>query len=435
LLVYLDHLNARSRYTFKTVFKSFLQFEEIQLTKDEEKFKAYEGPKLSYGSKKVVSELHFQASGLLSKKGINELKVEVGEYKNIPTLFPFQNAQVSALPFDVFSAVFFMLSRYEEYLPHRRDRHDRFMAEEGIAFKHKFLQTAVVDRWIILIGELIETTFSELNIQERYYRHLPTVDIDNAYAYLQKGLLRQVGSLSRSVVQMNWLRLQNQVEVLLGRRKDPFDTFNYLRNLQKKHKIKPIYFFLLADYGINDKNISYQNRKFQGIIKTVADYAEIGIHPSYASNARRKKLGSEVRRLERIVKREVVKSRQHFLKLKLPDTYRNLIDHDIAEDHTMGFAEYPGFRAGTCTPYLFYDLDEEVERKLLIVPFQLMDATLKYYMKVDIDQAQDEVHKIIDEVKAVKGTFISLWHNESLSDEEEWKGWRKVYEDLLSYAQ
>ena len=101
----------------------------------------------------------------------------------------------------------------------------------------------------------------------------------------------------------------------------------------------------------------------------------------------------------------------------------------------MGFAEYPGFRAGTCTPYFFYDLDEEVERKLLIVPFQLMDATLKYYMHSDIEQAKEEAKKIIDEVKAVKGTFISLWHNESLSDSDEWAGWRKVYEDLLSYAQ
>jgi len=417
------------------VFKSFLQLEEFQLTKDEEKFKTHKGPKLSYGTKKLENELHFQASSLLSKKGINEIKVEVGLYKNIPTLFPSQNTQGAALPFDVFSAVFFMLSRYEEYLPHRRDQHDRFMAEEGIAFKHQFLQTAVVDRWIILLGKLLEERFSELKIPERKYKHIPTVDIDNAYAYLQKGVLRQLGSLSRSVVQMNWSRLQNQAEVLLGRKKDPFDTFNYLLNLQKKYKIKPIYFFLLADYGINDKNISYQNRKFQGILKTVADYAEVGIHPSYASNSRRKKLGRELRRLERIVKREVVKSRQHFLKLKLPDTYRNLLDHDIAEDHTMGFAEYPGFRAGTCTPYFFYDLDEEVERKLLIVPFQLMDATLKYYMKLDIDQAKDEVQKIVDEVKAVKGTFISLWHNESLSDAEEWKGWRKVYEDLLNYAQ
>jgi len=41
---------------------------------------------------------------------------------------------------------------------------------------------------------------------------------------------------------------------------------------------------------------------------------------------------------------------------------------------------------------------------------------------------------IIDKVKKVNGTFISLWHNESLSEKWRWKGWRIVYDRLLEYA-
>ncbi len=41
---------------------------------------------------------------------------------------------------------------------------------------------------------------------------------------------------------------------------------------------------------------------------------------------------------------------------------------------------------------------------------------------------------MVDEVKSVDGTFVSLWHNDSLNDRGIWKGWRKVFEDLHEYA-
>jgi hypothetical protein len=132
--------------------------------------------------------------------------------------------------------------------------------------------------------------------------------------------------------------------------------------------------------------------------------------------------------------RDITKSRQHFLKLDLPTTYRNLINLDIRDDYTMGYALLPGFRASICDPFPFYDLDLESETKLIIHPFTVMDGTLRDYMNLGIEEAISSIHKLIDEVKAVEGTFISLWHNESLSDQQRWKGWRNVYESMIRYA-
>jgi hypothetical protein len=100
----------------------------------------------------------------------------------------------------------------------------------------------------------------------------------------------------------------------------------------------------------------------------------------------------------------------------------------------MGFAATPGFRAGICTSFLWYDLESEVATKLRIHPFAVMDGTLLDYMKLDFQSAIEFVKPLIDEIKNVGGTFISLWHNESLSDDKRWKGWVKVYEEMLEYA-
>jgi hypothetical protein len=72
--------------------------------------------------------------------------------------------------------------------------------------------------------------------------------------------------------------------------------------------------------------------------------------------------------------------------------------------------------------------------KLRLVPFMLMDGTMKDYMKLSPEESLQKAMRLIDEVKAVNGTFVTLWHNQSVNDKEEWTGWRKVYEDIVAYA-
>ena len=220
----------------------------------------------------------------------------------------------------------------------------------------------------------------------------------------------------------------------MGKQNDPYDTYDYQLDIIKKHNIPFIYFFLLGDYGMNDKNIPVSNSNFQSLIKRLADYDKVGIHPSYASNNSFLTLEKEVGRLAPIVKREVNKSRQHFLKLKFPNTYRNLIELDVFNDYSMGYATHYGFRAGICTPFYFYDLDLEVETRLLSHPFAIMEGTLKYYMKIGPEEALTHYKKLIDEVKKVDGTFISLWHNDTLSNQGLWEGWRHIFEEMIAYG-
>ncbi len=433
LLIYVSKKSPRIRYTFKLVFTHILLM-EYTLTTDLDAFLSSDSPKMQYSAKPFSDNLYFQSNGLLLKKGVDSVDLNPFDYENgIKAFFPV-NDSLSALPFDVFSAVFYLVSRYEEYLPFVKDPHGRFTAQKSISYELGILQKPVVNIWALKIKEILLARYPHIKYAVRKYKFLPTYDIDSAWAYAQKGLVRTVGSYLLALKRLDWNDIKVRTQVLFTSRKDPFDTFDLQLQYQKKYNLKPVYFFLYAHYSRYDKNINTRNKRFKMLIKKMVDYSKIGIHPSYYSLEKPELVASELAGLEKVVNKEVNRSRQHFLRLMLPDTYRTLISNDITDDYTMGYAALPGFRAGICTVHHFFDLDLETETPLRVHPFAVMDGTLRDYMNLTPADALQVIGKLIEEVKAVNGTFISLWHNESLSDQQRWKGWRYVYEELLKMA-
>jgi hypothetical protein len=431
LHIYTDKITHRNKYIFNLIFKDIL-FIDFTLTDDADEFRQLKGCRMSYSNNPVDDEIHFASRHLLIENGITEQNISVFDYREQKVFFA--TGKSSALPFDVFAASFFLVTRYEEYLPHIRDEHDRFDAKDSLAFASGFLQRPVVNIWARWIREILKERFPQLIFPESKYEFISTIDIDNAYAYREKGFTRTVGGYLKSLSKFDFKEIVERNRVLLGLQKDPYDTYDFQLKMLKKYKFRSIYFILLGDYGVNDKNLPVESEKFQSLIKMLGDYAEVGIHPSYGSNESKDQLKKEVDRLSKILHRDINQSRQHFLKLTLPDTYRNLIDLDIKHDYTMGYASQVGFRASICTPFNFYDLDMELETNLKVHPFAVMEGTLKYYMKIEPEDAMIRIRPLIDEVKAVKGSFISLWHNDTLNDQKLWKGWKQVYEDMIQYA-
>lgn len=431
LLVYTHKITGRGRYMFRFYFREMLGL-ELKITENAQEFIAHEGPKLSYTHQALADELFFFSRNLLFETGISEQNISVFEWEGHKVFF--SAGKASAFPFDPFAAGFYLVSRYEEYLPHIRDKIDRFDAKNSLAYQHGFLCRPVVDQWAILLREKLAERFPSLQFGTKKYTYVPTIDIDNAFAYRQKGLMRTLGGYAKALLEFNFEDIRTRTRVLLRLQKDPYDTYEYQLALQKQYGLKPVYFFLVGDYGVNDKNLSTQNRRFRELIRHISDYADVGVHPSFGSNKEPSRLQVEIMRLKNILHRDITRSRQHFLMLKFPNTYRNLLDRDITDDYSMGFANEIGFRAGTCSPFHFYDLDFESETALRIHPFAAMDATLNLYMKLSPGEAIEKVKMLIDETRKVNGVFVSLWHNETLSDEKQWKGWKAVYEEIVRLA-
>jgi hypothetical protein len=428
LLIFVPEITPRVEFTFEFIFQTILGV-DIKFTIDQNEFLQSDLPKINYSQTNISSGLFLKSHSILFEKSIAEQQITEIEFQQLRLFFPSSND--SFLPFDPIACAFYMLTRYEEYLSETTDEHDRFADSENILVQFGLHQKPIVDQMAYLIAEKIINQFPEFEIRKRTFQFFTTIDIDNAWAFKNKSPLISFGAIMKASFQGQISELKERLVVFLGLRKDPYDTYKYILETYQGLLDHIHFFFLIGDRNQYDKNISFKNNAFRQLIIDLASVCEVGIHPSYASNQKLWMLEKEIDRLEDIIQRPVTRSRQHFLKMKLPKTYQNLLKSGITDDYTMGFASEAGFRAGTCTPFHFFDLSKNQRTELMIHPFQTMDITLKNYLHLNPEKAGLMMEELMMEVKKVNGTFISLWHNESLKDSGQWLGWRKVFVQIL----
>jgi Family of unknown function (DUF7033) len=430
LLVYTHKITPRLSYTFKHICKRILGL-DVKFTSKVEDFIAHDSLKMSYTKQPLSNEVFVRSNELLFEQGLSDLDINVQDWDNTKGFFAAGDR--SHLPFDIFAASFYLLSRYEEYMPHVKDEFGRFMAKESLAYKNRFLNQPVVDIWAYKLRDALQVKFPDFVFKTRAYSIKPVIDVPMAFYFKQKGLLRTIGGTLNDLGRFKLRQLYQRYLVLMGFKRDPYDTFKWIIAKQKQCEFKFMVLFLIGDYSTYDKNINTNKKQFVSLIKSVADYCDVGIKASYFSLTDIKILKKEKQKMEAIVNTDLKAVRHSFSKLNLPLSYRNLVELEIHQDFTMGYIDTLGFRAGTCTPFQFYDLDYEVQTPLQINPYHCLDfALLKYQSELDKTQ---HLQKIIDEVKAVNGTFIPIFHNYSFSDSIRWKGYRNLFNLILESAE
>lgn len=429
LLIYTPQITPRVKYIFNFLFREIIKL-DFELTSVGAKFLAHIGPRFSYSDKPIADELFFCAEGLLFAHKIEPIKIELGLFGDEKVPFAVRDG---AIPFDIFAASFYLISRYEEYTTFNPDTHDRFTANQSLQHKLNALQKPLIDQWALILKNLLASKFPSLVFGSKTYTFIPTIDIDRALYFKRNGLLKNTARFFQAILKQDIEKIRGLIGTGLGKQKDPYDTYAYLHQVHQQYGLKALFFFLLAKNVNNehDVNLFPEDELLKEIITSSAANAKIGIHPSYASNTDENRILTEKQTLEVIIGKRIVDSRQHFLKLSLPKTYLKLIKAGILHDYTMGYADEVGFRAGTCTPFFWYDLQLEKQSHLMVHPFAVMDVTLRKYLNLSPEKATTQITTLINNVKLVNGTFYSLWHNESISEIGVWKNWRKVYEDML----
>ena len=424
LLIYITQNSSRCSYILDLIFKDELGL-AFRTSADLKEFENFSGEKINYSGKRIGNEFYIKSNSILFETGIKKQEIKVEETESEKILFP---CVEDDLGFDIFSSVFFMVSRYEEYLPFQGDKFGRFKHEDSLAFQNNFLQKPVVNLWIEIFKNKLATKFPTLQFAKKKFDCVVTYDIDVAYKYKGRSFGRNVGAAMKDVF---FLRLKNffqRIQTLLLSKNDPWDVYDDLQQLLCQNHLASVFFFLLADKSPYDRNLDYENPEVQKLVKKIQGFTQPGIHPSFFSSEVPKKIASEKERLENISVSKITKSRQHFLKFNLPDTFNALCSAGIVEDYSMGYPGMPGFRAGTCTPFYFYDLKNEKATSLKMMPVTCMDATFVYYLKKSPEKSLVEMLRLMKEVENVKGTFIPIFHNDIIG---EFPAWKKAHAQLI----
>ncbi len=421
LLVYTQKITPRLRYTFKHLITRILGI-PVDFTTKIETFIAHNEVKMSYAKQPLGDEFFVRSQDLLFVQGIGEVDISIQQWDETPCFFP--TAEKSTIPFDIFAASFYLLSRYEEYLPYVKDAHGRYTAAESLGFKNNFLSIPVVDIWCQKFLKIFLKIFPTVVPEARHFSYQPVINVPVAYAYKKRGIIRTLGGFVTDIVQFKFSRFIDRFAVLVSMREDPYDNFETFIALHKKYKTNAYYFFQLGDYGTFDHNISIYKNVFIRLMKNVSDYSKVGLLASYESFTNVEKLKIEKKRLNTTINKPVDGARQHFNKLNMPQFYRNLIDLEISEDYSMGYRNTNGFRAGTCSPFYFYDIGMEIQTPLKVHPF-----CMEYGSNPDAEIFTNEIMKMVSHVQEVNGTFIPIFHNVVLSERN--LEWKELYINLL----
>ena len=422
ILIYSDTSSTRLQYICKFIFNEQLG-NTHSITIDIENFKKHDGPKINYSNAFIENAFQLKNHSLLFEEGIREQDIScfnTGDHK------AFFNTPGSDLPFDVFGATFYLLSRYEEYLPHELDMYGRYAHENSLAFKEGFLKLPLINFWMQDLAAALKDKFPTLNFQLPAFSFIPTYDIDIAYSFKHKGLLRNLGGFIKNPS-------LERLTVLSRLKKDPFDSYDLMDSLHEQNKSDPVYFFLVATSGsMYDKNISpYSNAMWQ-LVKRHSKKYRTGLHPSWRSNKNSSILKKEKKILETAGKVPITMSRQHYIKFSLPLTFEGLIEAGIEKDFSMGYGSINGFRASVASPFYWYNLKEEKMTTLQLCPFCYMDANSFYEQGYDATQAYEEISQYLDVCKKVNGTFISIFHNNFLGTDKQFAGWKEMYSEFIT---
>jgi len=390
----------------------------------------------------IYSSIHEQSNGLNTQPSVFLEEGFWGD-KTEPKIQPpntsvWQRKEDCYLSeFDVFGSLFFFLSRMEEYQTETVTGFDnRYSAKDSFLYRSGYIDFPVVDFWRKDFLEVLKMVQPHIRIPDPKFNWELTCDVDVLFAFKGKSWIKNTAGLFRDLLTLQLNAFKLRWEWMLFAKKDPFDQLNILIDLVEE-KSNPLLCFLLCPSSDKFKEDFSGNQLMKyslDFFKSYGKKIKIGLHPSISSNCNLNSLIWEKSKLEELSGQEIRHSRQHYLSLDIPTTYRNLLAVGITDDHSMAFHDHIGFRAGTTSSFYWYDLMEEKKTGLKVHPFCLMDINFKKYIEVDVAAAKGIAQKMINNIRSVNGKFSYLWHNSSLSDLDGWSEWKSFPLDLKELA-
>mgnify|MGYP000014326248 FL=1 len=374
ILVYTHQITARLRYVFTHFFETYTE-NELEITDVLETFIAHSGPKFSYTTQELSNEYFVHANPLLFEQGVRPYDIQVKRWEDTPVFFSCDDS--SAIPYDIFAATFYMLSRYEEHVPHLKDGMDRFSTHGSLAAMGKFTDKPVVDIWAKLFLTHFSDAYPEVVIKPPTRQIQTILEVPEAFAYRSKSFLRTIVESGLDFFNLRFVPLFERFASRLSFRPDPYDIYLDWIEEHRKLNVPTKVMFMFARPSANDRNISVFKKRFRERIKDVADHVPTSLLASYQSTNQNHLLQIEVARLSELIHRPLKDIRQHLIRIRFPSNYNQFANLGFTNDYSLQFVDRPGYRAGTGFPFRFYNLSKEQRSNLVLHPVVANEAVLR----------------------------------------------------------
>lgn len=337
---------------------------------------------------------------------------------------------VVRIRYDILGLVYWFLNRLEEIGVADLDEHSRFSAKQSSAFADGYLERPVVDEWLEILAQVFRRIWPGVQLVARSFRTKISHDVDfpSMYAFKSpRALIRQVAGQTwrtrnyLNLIQGPWVRFNSRKTLHPA---DPYNNFDWIMDVVEKNNLKSAFYFISGqtnkkfdgDYDINHAAIRDLMRKIH------ARGHEIGLHPSYESYRSPAIIAKEANALKRVaaeegIHQEVWGGRMHFLRWSHPTTLVAWAEAGMSYDSTLGYADAPGFRCGTCFEYVAFDPIKQKALDLKIRPLVVMEGTVigSHYMGLGVSEAAYKKIVTLKRIcEKVSGVFTLLWHNSQL---------------------
>jgi hypothetical protein len=345
---------------------------------------------------------------------------------------------------DIVASAFFFLSCWQEITSTERDQHDRFPVSASLQHQRGLLHTPIVNQYAQLIRAELERLVGGPMPQIPRFRGKDfaicmTHDVD----YIRKWTL---GIIYRELVQYlllgkggkelgNRLKRARAFFQTISARDDPYRlSLEKILTVEKDAGIHATYYLKTGATSRHDVSYRINDGYGRNLVTSLETAGhEIGLHPSYNSFTSSKKMGAEKENLNHVVRAKAKGVRQHFLRFKIPETWRVQAVLGFEHDATLGFPGHEGFRAAICHPFRSYDSEKDEVIGIWEVPLLAMDGTFQSYRNKSAEESLEIIKELILTVKKYHGVGVLLFHN-TCYDQLDFPGWWRVFESSLEFA-
>lgn len=343
---------------------------------------------------------------------------------------------------DIFGSVFFLLTRYEEVVKSERDNHGRFPASASLLSNFGYLDRPLVDEYVELLWHALSMHSPNLRRKPHQYQVHLSHDIDYPSAYARKSMARVGLGIAADLVRRKDIALaMRRIKGYIAYRQedysaDIYNTFDFIMSISESAGIQSAFYFIpLSSNRRLDGNYSLDDRWIRTLLVAISRRGhEIGVHSSYDSYGDTSRLFAEREKLMEVladegVQAEATGGRAHYLRWEPRESWLAWQQAGFSYDSTVGFAEAPGFRCGTCREFPVFDLAGDQPLPGLVErPLIAMDVTFSSYQRLSIEATYEAIRKYGQICRQFDGNMSLLWHNNNLITQDQ----RNLYKDVVA---